>query len=338
MPPPPRLVLYQQTHFHSGQYISLLPLLGHDTALTHLIISAIHINHSPGDITINDTPWRSPTLTTLWREMGVLQRAGIKVMGMLGGAAWGSFSRLDEGGKTGDDDDGNDKTEGARFAAFYDPLRTLVEELKLDGLDLDIEEEMSLWGVVRLINQLKDDFGSSFIISLAPVAPAMEGLQPQPRWFPEGWRLTRTNLSGFSYFELEEIMGPSIDWYNVQFYCGWGDLATSEQYERIVAKGWDPAKVVLGCTTNERSASGWIPEGVLAGTLLRCLNMFPNFGGVMGWEYWASVSAADMSGDAHHSWAEAMTSIIRPGWPNGEESRKRREILKLVENSDNLRW
>lgn len=318
MPLTPRLVLYQQTHFHNNQYVSLLPLLTNHTAITHLIIAAIHLNDQPGDITLNATQWTSPSLSPLWHEMHLLQSAGVKVMGMLGGAAKGTYARLDES---------DDDPEGTRFASFYNPLKTLIANLKLDGLDLDVEEDMSLWGIVRLINQLKEDFGPSFIITLAPVAAAMEGLQPQPLWLPEGLQWTRTNLSGFSYFELEEVMGASIDWYNTQFYCGWGDLTTADQYFRIIDKGWDANKVVMGCTTNERNASGWVPEEILSGTIMRCMQKLPAFGGVMGWEYWASVSAADMSSQCHHSWAEAMTSLMRPGWSRGEEAGRRSQMI-----------
>ena len=82
---------------------------------------------------------------------------------MLGGAARGTFALLD----------GSD----ASFETHYRPLRDFLRTHTLDGLDLDIEEPMSLASVVRLIDRLRADFGPGFLITLAPVAMAlvMEG-------------------------------------------------------------------------------------------------------------------------------------------------------------------
>lgn len=106
---------------------------------------------------------------------------------MLGGAAKGSYQKLD-----------GDRTS---FLRYYEPLRQMVRQLGFDGLDLDVEEDMSLAGIVRLIDQLKFDFGSGFIITLAPVATALQGLR---------------HLSGFDYEALEKAMGRHIAWYNTQ--------------------------------------------------------------------------------------------------------------------------
>src|SRR5689334_16069715 len=115
-------------------------------------------------------------------------------MGMLGGAAKGSFTRLD--------------LDATTFEAYYTPLRDLIRKRGLDGLDLDVEEPMTLAGIVRLIDRLKEDFGAGFIITLAPVAAALMSERPEH------------NLSGFSYEYLEVMRGKQIAWYNTQFYCG----------------------------------------------------------------------------------------------------------------------
>jgi hypothetical protein len=89
----PRLVLYQQTHhLKNGTSVSILPLI-YNPAATHVIIGAWHVN-GPDWIHLND---HSPEHDRFWKlrwEIGVLQNHGIKVMGMLGGAARGSFARL----------------------------------------------------------------------------------------------------------------------------------------------------------------------------------------------------------------------------------------------------
>ena len=81
-----------------------------------LQLTSVQNDHVPGD----------PRYVTLWAELRILQASGIKVLGMLGGAAKGSFTRLD--------------LDDATFEAYYIPLRNLIRERNLDGLDLDVEE------------------------------------------------------------------------------------------------------------------------------------------------------------------------------------------------------
>jgi hypothetical protein len=90
-----RLIIYQQTHHErNGTPISILPLIQNNTGLTHLYIAAIHLNDRPGDITLNDWTPDDERYKQLWDEVGVVQKAGVKVMGMLGGAAKGTYERL----------------------------------------------------------------------------------------------------------------------------------------------------------------------------------------------------------------------------------------------------
>ena len=190
----------------------------------------------------------------------------------------------------------------------------------MDGVDLDVEEPTtSLPGIVRLIVRLKADFGRGFIITLAPVATAMlEPPRPNPDFGTgrrrEGidavWKATKGagvgNLSGFSYAEVEMAVGSMVDWYNVQFYCGWGSLWPGrgrggvEMYRAILERGgWDPRRVVVGTVTNTRNGAGWVPERVLRGSLAGMMGVAWEvcdargwevetvpFGGVMGWEYY----------------------------------------------------
>jgi hypothetical protein len=92
---PPRLVAYIQT-FRSvdGGPLSLVPLMTEHTGVTHILLSAVHLNEQPGDITLNDHHPNDTMYDTLWSEVKQLQDGGIKVMMMLGGAARGTFQRL----------------------------------------------------------------------------------------------------------------------------------------------------------------------------------------------------------------------------------------------------
>ena len=279
----PRVVVYYQTLHHSTGDIpvSVLPLIAQPgISLTHLILAAIHINEDPHAITLNDHHPSHPRYHTLWAELSALQASGIKVLGMLGGAAKGSYARLD----------GTEEN----FEKYYTPVRDMIRERNLDGLDLDVEEAMSLEGIIRLIDRLRSDFGPDFIITLAPVAAALI------------W--SNKNLSGFDYEALEVMRGHEIAWYNAQFYCGWGDISNTLMYDAMVQRGYRPDKVVVGLVTNPSNGAGWVPWFILS-TVLRTLKAkYETFGGVMGWEYFNSLPGGL---DRPWEWARDMTTVLR---------------------------
>ena len=282
-PHQPRVVCYHQTHYNKNDdFVSALPLVTECEDIiscSHLIIAAIHLNERPGDITLNNDPPDAPKHDPLWEEVKVLQDVGIKVLGMLGGAAKGSFTRLDRS--------------DAVFEEFYVPLRDVIRAHALNGLDLDVEEKMSLAGIVRLIDRLKADFGQAFIITLSPVATALQGLR---------------HISGFDYEALEVMRGSSIDCYHVQFYNNWGRLQDLSGMNAILRRGWKPEKVVVGVLTNAANGHGFIPFEELRWILVALRQYVPKFGGVMGWEYFNSVPGGE---DRPWEWAESMMKIMR---------------------------
>ncbi|KAL9126335.1 MAG: hypothetical protein Q9217_004601 [Psora testacea] len=284
-PPPhqPRVVCYHQTHFNpNGGSVSLLPLVTESSdsiGITHLIIAAIHLNDAPGDITLNNDPPDHPKHDSLWEEVHIFQELGVKVLGMLGGAAKGSFQRLD----------GSDR----QFEAYYAPLRDMIRQHQFDGLDLDVEEVMSLWGIIRLIDRLRADFGTSFIITLAPVAFALQG---------------KPHISGFDYEALELMRGTSIAWYNTQFYNNWGQLETFADYDAILHRGWKPEKVVVGVLTHPGNGHGFIEYGEVERMVSALCQFYPGFGGVMGWEYWNSKPGNE---GRPWEWAHGMERCLR---------------------------
>lgn len=194
----PRLVIYfQTTHDADGNPISMLPLVtDQNIALTHLIVCSFHINEG-GEIHLNDYPPDYSMFYTLWNETIILQEGGVKVMGMIGGASSGSFA-LTTLDSVGD----------AAFETYYGQLYDVISQYGLQGMDLDVEQSMSQAGIKRLVTRLNTDFGDDFIISLAPVASALE----------DGG----SNLSGFDYEKLEAAAVTSsgvemVDFYNAQF-------------------------------------------------------------------------------------------------------------------------
>ena len=87
--------------------------------MTHVIVAAFHINDDPAAITLNDDHPLASMYDELWSEIRTLRGKGIKVLGMLGGAAKGSYERL-----TGDEDQ----------VRFFFPHRTRFSMVALVNL------------------------------------------------------------------------------------------------------------------------------------------------------------------------------------------------------------
>ncbi|OMP88563.1 hypothetical protein BK809_0005282 [Diplodia seriata] len=328
--PLPRFVLYAQTHHKPGpqpqEPVSLLPLITHNTGVTHVIVAAIHLNEGPGNITLNDDAPDAAKFDTLWGEVAWLQGAGVKVMGMLGGAAKGSYWRL--------------QGSADEFEAYYTPLRDLVRRRRLDGLDLDVEEAIALPTLLRLLSRLRADFGPAFLLTLAPVATALvpdmrlpptqyiptdptTGLPTAP---PMTIPQSLPHLSGFNHFALEAGHGGArglVDWYNAQFYNGWGDARDARLWQAVVAAGWPPQKVVVGVLTNPANGgSGFVDCRALEDVLRVCRARFPHpppgasssrcFGGVMGWEYFNAGSRDAGGGGGNGGGGDAPPHESRP--------------------------
>lgn len=290
-----RIVYYYQTHFFEGKHVSLIPILAFAPQVTHIIVAAIHINgkgHSSGYISLNDDPYNATRLDVVWQEVHRLQYAGVRVLGMLGGAAQGSFSKLD-----------GDKNE---FEECYEHLHRMISYTQLSGLDLDVEEAMSLGGIIRLILRLKTDFGEHFLITLAPVRTAL---------------VNKQNLSGFDHLTLEKGLCDQIAWYNTQFYCGWGDMASTAGFEEIMAHGWPPEKIVIGLVTNPRNCRGWVGDKDLSKALTTIVEKYPNMGGVMGWEYYNAVTEANPKVGQPWVWAQFMGRVLHPSSKQDEVCR-----------------
>lgn len=282
----PRLVVYYQTtHDKAGMPISMLPLITQkNISLTHLIVAAFHVNANRG-IHFNDYPPSHQRFSHVWQETRILQDAGVVVTAMVGGAAAGSFSS-----------NSLDSSDSTVFERCYSQLHGLVTTYGLQGLDLDVEQPMSQAGISRLIKRLHADFGSDFLITLAPVASALSG---------------GSNLSGFSYRTLAAAPeGDYIGFYNTQFYDGFGSMATPDSYQRAVELGgFSPDKVVAGqlIATNTDFNS-------LRKTVQALVGRYGSYGGFMAWEAGAPSGTSATSGTSW-AWAQLMSRVLRPNFP-----------------------
>ncbi|KAE9376016.1 glycoside hydrolase family 18 protein [Stipitochalara longipes BDJ] len=279
----PRLVIYfQTTHDSNGNPISMLPLITQQNiSLTHLIVCSFHIN-AGSVIHLNDFPPSDTRFNTLWAETQVLRNASVKIMGMIGGAASGSFDTSSL--------DGN----ATVFSKYYGQLYDTILTYGLQGMDLDVEQKMSQKGITRLINQLYADFGSDFFITLAPVGTALRN---------------GDNLSGFDYDDLDAAVGSKIAFYNGQFYNGFGDMSSTESYDAVIANGWTPSKILAGQVTSPSEGGGFVTEPVLNSTVVKLRSKYGQIGGIMGWEYFDSAPGGT---SRPWEWAQEITAILRP--------------------------
>lgn len=271
-----RTVVYYQTQYHNNVYVSPKPLVDNNTGVTDVLVAALHLN-GDGTVHLNDHPPGDPRYTQMWTDLAAMQARGVHVSMMVGGAAQGTFQRLD-----------------TEFDTYYPRLKNVITTYKLDGVDLDVEENMSLAGIERVIDALTADFGDGFIITLAPVASALSG---------------GGNLSGFNYESLHRDRGSKIDWYNAQFYCGWGSLSNTSGYDAIINRGVFPAdKVVTSSLTHSSLCAGYVDvTTTLKNTVTALVQKYPTFGGVAGWEYFIS----NPGGTARPwEWAGLITSYM----------------------------
>jgi hypothetical protein len=260
---PQRVSYYYQTQYYNGTYVSLSPIwttlnpATNKPYVTDLIVAAFHLGYNPDNtpyIHLNDNPPSDPMFTTMWQEVATLQSYGVTVRMMLGGAAQGSYAVL-----------------FSNWSTFYPILQQTLQQYHLDGIDLDVEENVTLPHIEMLIQQLNTDFGSKFRITLAPVASALWG---------------GANLSGFSYQQLyQSSVGPLIAWFNGQFYSGFATLSSPRDYNHVIKSGYPPSKIVAGMIANPADGGGYVPIGTAAKTVHVLATQYAGFGGVVAWEY-----------------------------------------------------
>ncbi|GAA2238945.1 hypothetical protein GCM10009851_25140 [Herbiconiux moechotypicola] len=276
-----RVIVYYQKQFTDGyaEYISPAPLLHEGTGVDVVNLAAIHMNADV--LNLNDLEPGSPLFDRMWADLAELQANGIAVVGMVGGAMNSSWENLEDD-----------------YDTQYPRLRDFVAEHGLDGVDLDVETGTDIAVVESVIADLESDFGPDFLITLSPVTAGLMG---------------RDNLSGLDYDELYRRSGASIDWFNTQFYCGWGDPTAANydaiaRYQATRGAGIPASKIVLAVLTNpENCDEGWVPLDELTASFDVMRTAHPDFGGVAGWEYFNSLPGGE---EEPWRWAAVMREAL----------------------------
>jgi len=240
-----------KTIYYYQTFVGLHKLMNHLQDIDVIIVSSIHFGKDKAGkkgIYLNDNIPYDPLFNELWLETHEASDQGVTIMFMMGGAglAYGELF--------------------SDFETYYPLLKTLITEKSwIKGIDLDIEESVTLDNVKMLMNRLIKDFGSDFIITMAPVSPSL---------MHDG-----SSMAGFSYKELylsEE--GKHIKWFNTQCYYSF----SKNTYDLIIQNGYPPEKIVMGMESgqfDEKTFSKAIHE------VIKIKDEYPDFAGVFDWEY-----------------------------------------------------
>lgn len=284
--------------------------------VTHVVFAALHINvtfeKEPKDatdgqdqdsdtpappeprkkrclhLTLNDHDPYDAYYDEVWKEKAALQAKGVKTLLLIGGAAHGSISELDY-------TPGSFEHNEERFEAAYGLVRDLLIRKQFDGLDLDVEEPMTQSGAERFIRRIRQDFSKSFLVTMSPMAPGLQG----------GRELSLLDYSG-----LEATCGHLINWYHVQFYNGWGSAGDAAGYERLVETGFDPSRLVLAVLSSPVHGHGFVEMDQLKQALSLMTRGHPEFAGVACWEYFASNRKEKEGRPSEKAWYSSLAVAL----------------------------
>jgi hypothetical protein len=260
----PKVIYYYQS------FVGLEQLLVHIEDVDVILVSSIHFdnpNQKP-QIYLNDNVPEDPMFDKLWLQTKEASCQGCKIMVMMGGAGF-AYKAL-----FGD------------FETYYSLLVKMIQERPwIQGIDLDIEEEVSLTDVQMLIMRIVSDFGKDFIITMAPVSSSLVS---------DGG-----SIAGFNYKTLyHSKAGEYIHWFNTQCYYSF----SKNTYDSIVNNGYPPEKIVMGMESgqfNNETFPGAVQE------IIKIKKEYPNFGGVYDWEYLNAPPTKDPS-----QWSKIMKTIL----------------------------
>ena len=234
--------------YYYQNFSSLDPIIKNKIENCYVYISSIHFGKN-GDkpyIHINDDDPNNQG--NLWQDAERVSKQGITIMVMLGGAG-GAYGTL-----------------FSDFDIYYPLLYKLIKDYKfIKGIDLDVEEFTDIKNIKKLINKLNQDFGESFIITMAPVAYAMQ--------------TDESGMGGFVYKDLyQSPEGSRINWFNVQCY----GCYNYNTFKNILDNGYPQEKIVLGMLGDEYTPSSFM---VALNQITQFYSNYPNIGGFVLWEY-----------------------------------------------------
>ena len=257
---------------NGGPYLPLLPLIHNNSGITDLLLFVCDLHNNTPYLTVggeapDNTTWLP---TEFWDDVHTLQANDINVLASFGGYESNMFLLMEQD-----------------FDFYYPILRDFLRNFSLSGIDLDIEPSTNTLTsfatgetILKLLKQLNWDFGSDFLITLAPVAVDLTG-QYNPDFF-----------SGFNYQLMDNMAVDDngnhiISWFNGQFYNGFGNCNSTAVYDQAIQYGaYDPSRIVWLVAADYTDANDWCNINELGRVAGELAQNYTNFGGVGGYEYY----------------------------------------------------
>jgi hypothetical protein len=239
-----------KTIYYYQSFCGLEKMLTHSEDLDVIIVSSLHFGSFKKNkyIHLNNFEPTSPKFDKVWEEIKKLYYNGVTIMVMLGGAG-GAFKNL-----------------FSDFEEYYLLLKYFLKSNNfITGIDLDIEDGVTIEDVKKLINRLKTDFGSDFGITMAPIASSLITDGPG-------------SFGNFSYKDLyNSEEGKFLEWFNVQCY----GCYNFDTYDKIIKNNYPSDKVVFGMISCD-----FVDNFEIALTeVKKVLSKYKDMSGVFNWEY-----------------------------------------------------
>ena len=212
-----KIVIYYQTLTDLTPLIELIKEKDLDI-LTDITLVSIHFGVNDDKtpyIHLNNEPPDSKLFTSVFSQLKqikeIYSKSPIKINLLIGGAGT-AFTQLFE-----------------NYSCYYNLLKSSIKEQLefIDGFNLDIEEEVNMNDIIKLVNNLKSDFPEKQII-FAPLADSIATDEP--------------GMGGFSYKTLNNIIGDKVAYYNVQCY---GEYS-QKLFNQMLENGYPANKIVMG--------------------------------------------------------------------------------------------
>ena len=240
--------------YYYQTFNGLNDILANPMVVNVILLSSIHFgtnNDGSPYIHLNDHSPYDKIFDQVWDETKHCHDLGITITVMLGGAG-GAYSYMTQD-----------------FDTYYNLLKDMINKYSwIQGIDLDIEEFVDINLVRKLIDRLDKDFGSAFIITMAPL--------------PSSLSSNTIGMGGFKYSDLHKTSeGKRIDWFNVQAYGSF----TSETFDSIIKNGYHPEQIVLGMLSGEYNKTNF---NQALTEVRKIKSSYGDFGGVYNWEYFNS--------------------------------------------------
>ncbi len=226
---------------------------------SHVILSALHMHDDGGtySLYLNDTALNDVS-SDYWDAVAGLQKSGMTVTALLGGAGNGTWKCV-----TADLQQAADVLVAAMDAPY-----------NLQGFDLDWETAPAYDATTigNLTNAIVAG-NSSAIVTHAPV-PGLLSTYDQSFW---------------------DLVGDNLAWLNVQWY---GDSDLISDYENFVSGqtsgvAVSPNRVVCGSTVVTQVGVGYTPLCTLMKWIVTLQVKYSDFGGVAGWEFTQTIGSSD---------------------------------------------